>query len=359
MSTRIVWSSFSGRFSDNPRALWERLHDRPGLEHVWLLDPAHAAAFPSDVDTVEIDGPDARPTLESADLVVASTHIEVEWTKAPSTRYLQTWHGTPLKRIHNDALIVPDGRLALLDRDVARWDVLLSPNAASTPRLQKAFGFDGPVWETGYPRNDLLVSPEAPAARAAVRRELGLAEDVRVVLYAPTWRDDERYSERRDVPLRAGRRVLRLAPRRRARARRADPAARHDDRPVDPARRTRGHRRLVAPRRARAAAGRGRAGHRLLVADVRLRAHRAADRPARLRPGALPRPHPRALLRPALRRLRVRSPAPRTSWSRPCCPPRRRGRRTTPSEGPTATWRTGTPRTGCWSGSASREHRPG
>ncbi len=196
-----MWSSFHGRFSDNPRALWERLCDRPGLEHVWLLDPAHATAFPSDVDTVEIDGPDARPTLESADLVVASTHIEVEWTKSPGTRYLQTWHGTPLKRIHHDALIVPDGRLALLDRDVARWDVLLSPNAASTPRLRKAFAFDGPVWETGYPRNDLLVSPGAPAARAAVRRELGLGEETRVVLYAPTWRDDERYSERRDVPL--------------------------------------------------------------------------------------------------------------------------------------------------------------
>ena len=200
--THVVYNSFHGRFSDNPRALFERLRNRPGTEHTWLLDPAHAAAFPADVPTVVIDGPDARAALESADLVVAGTHTEVEWTKRPGTTYLQTWHGTPLKRIHRDVLLVPPGRLDYLDRDVARWDVLLSPNPVSTPRLRKAFGFDGPVWETGYPRNDLLVGPHAASTRSAVRRELGLADDERAVLYAPTWRDDEKYDESvRDVPM--------------------------------------------------------------------------------------------------------------------------------------------------------------
>ena len=200
---RVVYNSFMGRFSDNPRALYEGLRGRPGTEHTWLLDPAHAAAFPADVGTVPFDGPQARAALESADLVVAGTHTEVDWTKAPGTTYLQTWHGTPLKRIHYDVLLVPPGRLDYLDRDIARWDVLLSPNPVSTPRMRKAFGFDGAVWETGYPRNDLLLSPDAPAARTAVRAELGLDEDETVVLYAPTWRDDEGYGEIvEDVPLR-------------------------------------------------------------------------------------------------------------------------------------------------------------
>ena len=148
---RVVYQSFGGRFSDSPRALFERLRGRPGTEHVWLLDPAHAATFPADVVTARIDRPEARDALEAADLVVAGTHTEVEWTKSPGTTYLQAWHGTPLKRIHNDVLLVPPGRLAELDRDIARWDVLLSPNPVSTPRLRKAFGFDGPVWETGLP----------------------------------------------------------------------------------------------------------------------------------------------------------------------------------------------------------------
>jgi CDP-glycerol glycerophosphotransferase len=190
----VVYNSFNGRFSDNPRALYERLRERPDVRHTWLADPMHAAAFPADVDTVDVTGPGARDALESADLVVAGTHTEVDWDKPLGTTYLQTWHGTPLKRIHYDVLLVPPGRLEYLDEDVARWDVLLSPNAESTPRLRKAFGYDGPVWETGYPRNDLLLSPEAGRVRAEVRAELGIDEGTTAVLYAPTWRDDEHYA---------------------------------------------------------------------------------------------------------------------------------------------------------------------
>ncbi len=200
--THVVYSSFNGRFSDNPRALYERLRDRPGIRHTWLLDPAHAAAFPAGVATVEVGSPAARTALESADLVVSGTHFEMEWTKSAGTTYLQTWHGTPLKRIHYDALMVMPDRLAHLDRDIAQWDVLLSPNQVSTARLAKAFGYDGPVWETGYPRNDLLLSPRAGEGRTRVRRELGLAGDEVAVLYAPTWRDDEKYDRSvQDVPM--------------------------------------------------------------------------------------------------------------------------------------------------------------
>jgi CDP-glycerol glycerophosphotransferase len=189
---RVVWNSLHGRFSDNPRALWERLAGRDDLEHVWLAHEAHLASFPPDVRTVDIDGPDAREALESADLLVANTHTEVEWDKRPGTTYLQTWHGTPLKRVHRDVRWAPEGVLDRLDRDVARWDLLLSQSAWSTPRLRSAFRWDGEVLESGYPRNDVLSSPESKTVRADVRRRLGVADDAVVVLYTPTWRDDEK-----------------------------------------------------------------------------------------------------------------------------------------------------------------------
>jgi CDP-glycerol glycerophosphotransferase len=193
---KVVYCSFDGRFSDSPRALYERMrHTRRSLEHVWLRNPLHAAGFPAGVATVPASGPEAVAALESADLVIANTHIEMDWVKKPGAVYLQTWHGTPLKRIHNDVLWAPEGRLAELDRDVQRWDYLLSPNEVSTPRLRDAFGFTGEVLEVGYPRNDILSSPEAPAVRARVRASLGIPDDVRAVLYTPTWRDDEFYAD--------------------------------------------------------------------------------------------------------------------------------------------------------------------
>ncbi|CAA9426420.1 MAG: CDP-glycerol:poly(glycerophosphate) glycerophosphotransferase [uncultured Quadrisphaera sp.] len=200
---RFVYNAFSGRYSDSPRALYERLvADGGDHEHVWLADPAHAGAFPAGVPTVPVDGPEAVAALERADAVVANSHTELEWAKPAGALYLQTWHGTPLKRIHHDVLWAPEGRLARLDRDVARWDRLISPNRASTERLRGAFRFTGPVIETGYPRNDLLLSPERDEVRARVRAELGLAEGTTAVLYTPTWRDQEHFAEGRpDIAL--------------------------------------------------------------------------------------------------------------------------------------------------------------
>jgi CDP-glycerol glycerophosphotransferase len=195
VSVRIVYNSFHGRFSDNPRALYERLRSRPGHEHVWLAEAVHRGAFPTGTAIVDIDGPDGRTALESADLLIANTHTEVEWRKPAGATYFQTWHGTPLKRIHYDVLIAPPGRLDRLDRDVAKWDLLLSPNAVSTPLLRSAFGFDGEILETGYPRNDLLSSPRQTEVGTRVRSELGIPDGATTVLYAPTWRDDEIYTD--------------------------------------------------------------------------------------------------------------------------------------------------------------------
>ena len=193
---KVVLNSFRGLYSDSPRTVFEALRDRgDDHEYVWLAAPDRAGDFPAGVVSVAFGSPEARAALESADIVVSNDHIGFDWDKRPGTVYLQTWHGTPLKRIHNDVLWAPAGRLAYLDTEIARWDHLLSPNAASTPRFRKAFGFTGPVHETGYPRNDLLSSPDRDRTRAEVRLQLGIPDGVTAVLYTPTWRDDLVFAE--------------------------------------------------------------------------------------------------------------------------------------------------------------------
>ena len=198
---RVVYNSFNGRYADNPRALHRGLL-RSGHrhEHLWLSDPRHAGTFPVDVRTVPIATPQAVAALESADLVISNTHTDLDqWHKQPGTRYLQTWHGTPLKAIHRSAVLQPpEEAMAALDLEITRWDHLISPSPAATTLLRTAFAYDGSVLETGYPRNDVLLGPDSQQHRDRVRHRLALPEHATVVLYAPTWRDDEVEGE---VPL--------------------------------------------------------------------------------------------------------------------------------------------------------------
>ncbi|MCW2702490.1 MAG: hypothetical protein JWQ37_485 [Blastococcus sp.] len=188
---KVVYFTFRGLFADNPRAIYEGLLARGDgdLSHTWLCTPKTRDTFPPGVDTVLYGTPEAVAVLAAADVVVANDCMSMPWTKSPGTTYLQTWHGTPLKRIHHDAP-VREGWLDNPDKDIARWDMLLSPNPPSTERLRHAFRFGGAIHETGYPRNDVLSGPDRDDVRARVRAELGIPDGTTAVLYAPTWRDD-------------------------------------------------------------------------------------------------------------------------------------------------------------------------
>ena len=61
--------------------------------------------------------------------------------------------------------------------------------------MRRAFRYDGEICEYGYPRNDVLV-PRRAAGRAGAAL-LGIPDGKRVVLYAPTWRDNQFYASGR------------------------------------------------------------------------------------------------------------------------------------------------------------------
>ncbi len=200
---KFVYNSFNGRYADSPRVLYEAMIARGvGEQHTWLLDDRRAADFPPEVRTVRIATPQARAALDDADVVVANCHLTLdEWHPKPGSRYVQTWHGTPLKRIHRSAVAHPPAEVMdELDADIARWNYLISPSRAGGQLLRAAFGYTGPLIDSGYPRNDLLSAPDRDERRARKRRELGIADGTTAVLYAPTFRDDD--VDEVDVPLR-------------------------------------------------------------------------------------------------------------------------------------------------------------
>ncbi|WP_146826086.1 CDP-glycerol glycerophosphotransferase family protein [Aeromicrobium flavum] len=189
----VVFESDTGRAAaDSPRAIYDELVGRGSrLATVWST---RSTFRPLDVTTrkVEPDSPAFHWHLARARYWVNNQNFGPMVTPARRTTYLQTWHGTPLKRMQFDAVSTTgraEGYLDRVARKTGTWSVLLSPSPYATAAFRSAFRYEGPVLEVGYPRNDHLAGDPAAQGELA-RRRLGIGADRHVILYAPTFRDD-------------------------------------------------------------------------------------------------------------------------------------------------------------------------
>ncbi|MFI8201043.1 CDP-glycerol glycerophosphotransferase family protein [Streptomyces sp. NPDC085942] len=213
----VLLSSFDGRqFSDSPRAVHRELAARGrDIEYLWVVRDQQAAV-PEGVRSIALHSAEWHEALARSRWIVTNTHLPQWFERAEGQCVVQTWHGTPLKRIGRDLAGTPHADaayMASMEHRSAQWSVLVSPNSFSTPVLRRAFGYSGEVLECGYPRNDLLYAPDRGKVAAAVRERLAIPEGRRVVLYAPTWREDRprqggRYAPDLPLDLEQARRAL-------------------------------------------------------------------------------------------------------------------------------------------------------
>jgi CDP-glycerol glycerophosphotransferase len=191
----VLFESWQGKqYSDNPRALVEealRRHD-PRELIVSVRDPA--VRTPPGVRPVLLWSRAYYEALATSRTVIANDSMTAHFVKRKGQRYIQTWHGTPLKRIGFDIETIHFRNRRYLEElalETRKWDQLVSPNPYTTQILRSAFHFDGEILETGYPRNDLLLRAEAQEVRRRTRELLDVPDGTKAVLWAPTWRDNQ------------------------------------------------------------------------------------------------------------------------------------------------------------------------
>lgn len=213
----VLYSSFDGRqVSDSPRAVYEEMVLRGvELEHLWVVRDQQAIV-PAGATAVEHGSAAWHDALARSRHIVTNTQLPEWFVRREDQTVVQTWHGTPLKRIGLELAGTVQANaayIATLKQRARQWSFLVSPNTFSTPVLLRSFGFEGEVLECGYPRNDIFHAPDRTKLAAAVREKLGIPQDKRVVLYAPTWREDQqlgggRYSLGLQLDLAAAEREL-------------------------------------------------------------------------------------------------------------------------------------------------------
>jgi CDP-glycerol glycerophosphotransferase (TagB/SpsB family)/glycosyltransferase involved in cell wall biosynthesis len=191
----ILFESFGGSVcSDSPRAISDAVAaQRSDVPLYWSIKD-YSVAYPRYATPVVRGSADWYRVLREAAVLVNNNNFPPYFRKAAHQKYIQTWHGTPLKRVGRDA---PKHSLSelyrsIMEREAGYWDVLLAQNRYAAETLSGAFGFGGDVVVAGYPRNDSLFSQDRDAVRNRVRELLGIKDETRAILYAPTWRDNAR-----------------------------------------------------------------------------------------------------------------------------------------------------------------------
>ncbi|WP_097986064.1 bifunctional glycosyltransferase/CDP-glycerol:glycerophosphate glycerophosphotransferase [Streptomyces sp. f150] len=180
---------------DSPRAVHAELVRRgTDAEHLWVTGttPGRTTHVPPGARAVPVHSAAWYEALARSRRIVTDDQLPVWFERRPGQTVVQTWHGTPLGRFGSglaDSLYADHQRLATLPQRSAQWSVLISPSRFATPLLRRSLSYDGEVLEGGSPANDVLCAPDRDKAAEEIRRTLGIPEEHRVVLYAPTYRD--------------------------------------------------------------------------------------------------------------------------------------------------------------------------
>ena len=190
----LYFESYAGRSAtDSPLAIHQELRARrPDLTTYWgILD--HGQTVPEGATPVLLRSRQWFDVLARAGCLVVNTDVEAWFRRRPGQFVLQTFHGYPSKGMGEGqwrAKHFPPSRLAAMRaRTVDAWSAILTPTPEMARHYREQYGYDGPVLDRGYPRDDALTAPDAEQVRAATRRLLGIRDDQTAVLYAPTWRD--------------------------------------------------------------------------------------------------------------------------------------------------------------------------
>ncbi|MBM6978546.1 MAG: bifunctional glycosyltransferase family 2 protein/CDP-glycerol:glycerophosphate glycerophosphotransferase [Actinomyces succiniciruminis] len=192
----VLFESFGGRaVTDTPKALDAYVASkRTDLKRYWTVRDG-SVAVPEGTTPVTLYSEEWYRAASRSLYLVNNNNFPFSFRKAPEQIYVQTWHGTPLKRIGND---VPSANLSLsyrrlMLREARYWNWLIAQSRWAAPVLSHAFGYEGDVVIEGYPRNDSLLQGRASDERRdRVRRYLGIPDGQLAILYAPTWRDNRR-----------------------------------------------------------------------------------------------------------------------------------------------------------------------
>lgn len=204
----ILFESFIGRkYVDSPKAIYEYMKDHPdyqAYQFIWFFNEPDKYSFLEKHPRTRVfkhKSDDYYKYYATSKYWITNSRITDAILKKPEQVYVQCWHGTPLKRLGFDIEVESGNAMNSIkdihykyEVDAKKYSYMLSPSRFCSEKFISAFHLDyfnkeDILIEEGYPRNDALINyREEDVSR--IKEVLGLDPDKKVILYAPTWRDN-------------------------------------------------------------------------------------------------------------------------------------------------------------------------
>jgi len=202
-NNKIVFTQFSGKgYGCNPKYIaQEIIRQKLPYEIVWLVkDPQNediVRDFPPDIKLVKYNTKQAMQELATAKIWIDNQRknyfIKKGLLKKDNQYYIQTWHGgLGFKKFDGD---LPEEITQPYEfyskKDSLMIDYLLSNSSFEDEVFKSAFWYNGKILKTGHPRNDIFFT-DYSATKDKVYNQLNIPYGTKLILYAPSYRDDGR-----------------------------------------------------------------------------------------------------------------------------------------------------------------------
>ncbi len=187
---KIVFQSYYGRaYSDNPKYIAEKLRETgKNLDFVWVTNGKEDPNVPEGFRVVLFRSFKYIYEMSTAKVWVDNSRKEY-CMKKKNQYYMQTWHGGfTLKKVERavETELEPC-YVRQAKRDAEQSDVMLSNCNELSKIYSEDFWYSGEILQKGLPRNDCLFDFTDEDVKN-IRSSLKIENDIRLLLYAPTFR---------------------------------------------------------------------------------------------------------------------------------------------------------------------------
>lgn len=193
----VFESNVAKSVSDSPKVIYDELKKRNTDYKIVWINNRHFPFDDPNLLSVKRLSPSYFKYISKAKYLINNQNFPHYIKKHRKAIYIQTWHGTPLKKMLNDVEEF-QGRdteyKTRINKAIENWDYLISPSSYATSSFRSAFNYEKKILEVGYPRNDVFYSKASAHIKEKakiIKQKLGIKDDRKLILYAPTFRDDE------------------------------------------------------------------------------------------------------------------------------------------------------------------------